>query len=68
VGAPIVGWISDVYGVRTGMAAGGALSMTAAIGVGIMLARVGGLRLKVDLRPGHPHVRFVPREQLATAA
>ncbi|MGW3654372.1 MFS transporter [Streptomyces sp. NPDC005151] len=68
VGAPIVGWISDAYGVRTAMAVGGAFSLLAALGVGIMLARVGGLRLKVDLRPGHPHVRFVPREQLATAA
>ncbi|MEU8707678.1 MFS transporter [Streptomyces sp. NPDC048565] len=67
VGAPIVGWISDTYGARTGMAAGGAVSMVAALGVGFMLTRVGGLRLKVDLRPGHPHVRFVPREQLATA-
>ena len=68
VGAPIVGWISDAYGARTGMAAGGAISMLAALGVGFALTRVGGLRLKVDLRPGRPHVRFVPREQLATAA
>ncbi|MET8124724.1 MFS transporter [Streptomyces sp. NPDC005065] len=68
VGAPIVGWISDTYGVRTAMAVGGAFSMFAALGVGFMLARVGGLRIKVDLRPGRPHVRFVPREQLTTAA
>ena len=68
MGAPIVGWITDTYGVRIGMAVGGAISMLAALGVGFMLARVGGLRLKVDLRPGRPHVRFVPREQLATAA
>lgn len=68
VGAPIVGWISDAYGVRTAMAVGGAFSLLAALGVGVMLARVGGLRLQVDLRPGRPHVRFVPREQLATAA
>jgi len=68
VGAPIVGWISDTYGARIGFAAGGAISVIAALGVGFALARVGGLRLKVDLRPGRPHVRFVPREQLATAA
>ncbi|MFJ1826013.1 MFS transporter, partial [Streptomyces sp. NPDC088178] len=68
VGAPIVGWISDAYGVRTGMIVGGAFSLVAALGVGFMLARVGGLRLQVDLRPGRPHVRFVPREELATAA
>ncbi|NEE21996.1 MFS transporter, partial [Streptomyces sp. SID7499] len=53
---------------RTGFAAGGAISVIAALGVGFALARVGGLRLKVDLRPGRPHVRFVTREQLATAA
>lgn len=68
VGAPIVGWISDTYGARIGFAAGGAISVIAALGVGFALARVGGLRLKVDLRPGRPHVRFVQREQLATAA
>ncbi|MFH8474669.1 MFS transporter [Streptomyces sp. NPDC018000] len=68
VGAPLVGWISDAYGVRTGMAVGGAFSLVAALGVGFMLARVGGLRLKVDLRPGRPHLRFVPREELAAAA
>ncbi|MGQ4487065.1 MFS transporter [Streptomyces sp. 372A] len=68
VGAPIVGWISDAYGPRTGMVVGGALSLAAAVGIGVILARLGGLRLKVDLRPGRPHVRFVQREQLAAAA
>lgn len=34
-----------------------------------MLARVGGLRVKIDLRRGRPHVTFVQRERrLATAA
>ncbi|MFF7360493.1 MFS transporter [Streptomyces sp. NPDC008125] len=68
VGAPIVGWISDTYGPRTGFAFGGGISLLAALAIGFVLARLGGLRVKVDLRPGRPHVRFVPREQLATAA
>ncbi|ARI53052.1 MULTISPECIES: MFS transporter [Streptomyces] len=68
VGAPIVGWISDTYGARVGFASGGVISVIAALAVGFALARVGGLRLKVDLRQGRPHVRFVPRERLATAA
>lgn len=68
VGAPIVGWISDTYGPRTGFAFGGGISLLAALVIGFVLARLGGLRVKVDLRPGRPHVRFVPREQLATAA
>ncbi|NUK10009.1 MFS transporter [Streptomyces lunaelactis] len=68
LGAPLVGWITDTYGPRIGFAAGGAVALAAAIAVGVMLVRVGGLRLKIDLRPGRRHVEFVPREQLATAA
>lgn len=67
LGAPLVGWITDTYGPRIGFAAGGTVALIAAIGVGAMLARVGGLRLKIDLRRGRRHVEFVPREQLATA-
>ncbi|MFI1399424.1 MFS transporter [Streptomyces sp. NPDC020681] len=61
LGAPIVGWLTDAYGPRIGFAAGGAVSLLAAVGVGVMLARVGGLRLKVDLRRGRKHLEFVPR-------
>ncbi len=68
LGAPLFGWITDTYGARIGFAAGGIISALAALAVGLVLARVGGLRLKVDMRRGHQHVRFVPREQLATAA
>ncbi|GAA4776530.1 MULTISPECIES: MFS transporter [Streptomyces] len=68
VGAPIVGWVTDTYGPRVGFAAGGAVAMLAAAGVGVMLARAGGLRLSVGWHHGHPRVRFVPRERLATAA
>jgi MFS family permease len=71
VGAPVVGWITDAYGPRLGFAVGGAISLLAALGVGVMLARAGGLRLKVDLRRGRKHLEFVPskrRERLATAA
>ncbi|MFC8915922.1 MFS transporter [Streptomyces sp. NPDC057116] len=68
LGAPLLGWITDTYGARVGFATGGAVSLAAAVVIGLVLARVGGLRLKVDLRRGHPHVRFVPRERLTTAA
>ncbi|MEU6079304.1 MFS transporter [Streptomyces sp. NPDC047108] len=61
LGAPLVGWITDVHGARTGFLAGGLISAVAALAVGLMLARVGGLRLKVDLRRGHRHLTFVPR-------
>ncbi|MGK5631927.1 MFS transporter [Streptomyces sp. URMC 123] len=71
IGAPLVGWVTDTCGPRVGFLAGGLVSAAAAVGVGLALARVGGLRLKFDLR--HGRVVFVrreaaPRGELATAA
>lgn len=48
VGAPLVGWITDTYGARLGMAAGGLVSLAAALGVAVVLSRVGNLRLRVN--------------------
>ncbi|WP_449657703.1 MFS transporter [Streptomyces acidicola] len=67
LGAPIAGWITDTYGARAGFAFGGAVALTAAVTIGLVLARVGGLRLSVGWHRGHPRVRFVPKEQPATA-
>ncbi|MFD0315742.1 MFS transporter [Streptomyces flavalbus] len=63
VGAPIVGWITDTYGARVGLATGGAIAALAALTIALILARVGGLRLAVGWHHGHPRVRFVPREE-----
>lgn len=60
LGAPLVGWVTDAYGARIGFLTGAAVSFAAALGVGLVLARLGGLRLKVDLRRGHRHLEFVP--------
>ncbi|MFG2635959.1 MFS transporter [Streptomyces sp. NPDC048362] len=70
LGAPVVGWITDTYGPRIGFAMGGVVSAAAAATIGLVLARIGDLRLAVGWHRGHPRVRFVPRdrEQLATAA
>ncbi|MFI5977978.1 MFS transporter [Streptomyces sp. NPDC051452] len=70
LGAPVVGWITDTYGPRIGFAMGGVVSAVAAATIGLVLARIGDLRLAVGWHRGHPRVRFVPRdrEQLATAA
>ncbi|MFD4632676.1 MFS transporter [Streptomyces sp. NPDC058284] len=73
LGGPLFGWLADAYGVRVSMAAGGLVCALAAVAVGLMLARAANLRLKVDLRRGHQHVQFVPRErdrerELATVA
>ncbi|GCD35524.1 MFS transporter [Streptomyces chrestomyceticus JCM 4735] len=63
LGAPLVGWVTDAYGARAGFLAGGLVSALAAAGVGLALTRAGGLRVRIDLRRGHQHVRFVPRER-----
>ncbi|WP_416966179.1 MFS transporter [Streptomyces sp. Agncl-13] len=70
VGAPIVGWITDAYGPRASFALGGVIAAAAAATIGVILARIGDLRLSFDWNHGHPSVAFVPREreQLATAA
>ncbi len=56
IGAPLVGWVTDTYGARIGMAAGGAASLAAAGAIAVVLSRVGNLRLSV----GRHGVAFVP--------
>ncbi|MER7990642.1 MFS transporter [Streptomyces noursei] len=68
LGAPLLGWVTDTYGPRIGFLAGGVISAAAAALVGLVLARSGGLRLKIDLRRGHRHVAFVPRRDAAGAS
>ncbi|MEU9865235.1 MFS transporter [Streptomyces sp. NPDC047971] len=68
IGAPLLGWVTDTYGPRVGFATGGLVSLAAAVVVGLVLARVGGLRMAFGWNHGHPRVRFVERERLATAA
>ncbi|MDJ0384590.1 MFS transporter [Streptomyces sp. G-G2] len=59
VGAPVVGWVTDTYGARIGMASGGAVALLAALAIGVVLSRVGNLRLSVDRRHG---LALVPRQ------
>ncbi|MHB9860880.1 MFS transporter [Streptomyces sp. YIM S03343] len=61
VGAPIAGWITDTYGVRAGLAVGGAISAVAAVAIGLILARVGGLRVSFVWQQGHPRLHFTPK-------
>ncbi|WP_416971543.1 MFS transporter [Streptomyces sp. 4F14] len=68
VGAPIAGWITDAYGVRAGLAVGGAISLLAALAIGLVLTRVGGFRLSFGWHRGHPRVRFVPRGEAGAGA
>ncbi|MFE0458993.1 MFS transporter [Kitasatospora sp. NPDC058965] len=65
VGAPLVGWVTDAYGARTGLLACGAVSALAAAVVGLVLARCADLRLRVDLHRGSRVVALVPRTPVA---
>ncbi|MFF3613680.1 MFS transporter [Streptomyces sp. NPDC002580] len=72
LGAPLIGWVTDAYGPRMGFALGGLVSMAAATTIGLVLARLGGLRVALGWHHGHPRIRFVPRgpseeKRLATA-
>ncbi|MFF9344926.1 MULTISPECIES: MFS transporter [unclassified Streptomyces] len=71
IGAPLLGWVTDTYGARVGFATGGLVSLAAAAVIGLVLARIGNLKVAMAWRHGHPSVRFVPRaapQRLATAA
>jgi MFS family permease len=72
LGAPLVGWLTEQYGPRVGLLACGLVSGVAAAAIGAVLARIGNLRLQVDLQRGPEHhlLAFVPRQQprLAVAA
>ncbi|GAB3956183.1 MFS transporter [Streptomyces sparsus] len=61
-GGPLMGWVTDTYGARVGFLSGGVISLLAAVVVGVVLARLTGLRLRIDLRRGRPHFAFVPRD------
>ena len=55
IGGPVMGWIVDVLGPRGGMFVSGAVPALAAVGIGVLIARQGHLRLDVRWRePLHP--------------
>ncbi|MFE2426649.1 MFS transporter [Streptomyces sp. NPDC059373] len=65
IGGPVMGWVTDTYGARVGFLSGGLIAAAASVGVALVLARVGGLRLKIDLHRGKDRrlIAFVPREE-----
>ncbi|WP_197084829.1 MFS transporter [Saccharothrix sp. ST-888] len=73
IGAPLVGWVTAAYGPRLGLLACGVVSAAAAAVVGLVLARVADLRVRVDLHPGRGGrvvavvPRTIPKQRLATA-
>jgi MFS family permease len=62
IGAPVVGWVTDSFGPRVGMASGGAICLLGTMALALVLARIGGLRLRIDLRAGRRALALVPRD------
>jgi MFS family permease len=65
LGAPLVGWITEQWGPRIGLLTCGLVSTVAAAVIGLVIARVGNLRLTLDLRRRGPErqlLAFVPRQ------
>ncbi|WP_345649549.1 MFS transporter [Streptomyces tremellae] len=62
IGGPLLGWVTDTFGARAGFAAGGAVTLVAALVVGFVLVRVVGVRPRMGVRGGLPYVELVPRE------
>jgi MFS family permease len=50
-GSPLVGWIAEIFGPRTSLAAGGVISALAAVVIGLVLAHRRGVRAREYLRP-----------------
>ena len=51
LGAPLAGWIAELFGPRASMIAGGAISAMATIVIAAVLVRVRGVRVRSYLRP-----------------
>ncbi|MBA3417529.1 MAG: MFS transporter [Geodermatophilaceae bacterium] len=61
IGAPIIGWLSENYGARSGIILGGLCCVVAAAAIGARLAVQSGIRVEA-------HVRRRPHLQLRTPA
>lgn len=68
IGGPLLGWTTDTFGPRVGLAAGGVVCAAAAFAVAMILARIGGLRLRLDLSQGRHALAFVSRKEPAGPA
>ncbi|MDB1088143.1 MFS transporter [Streptomyces sp. ACA25] len=62
IGGPLLGWVTDAFGARVGLLTGGLFCAASALTVALILARLGGLRVRIDPRRGRHAVRFVPRD------
>jgi MFS family permease len=59
-GAPIIGWVAEVFGPRWSLILGGAVSAVAAVVAALLLARKRDLVIRPHVLP-HPHVTVRPQ-------
>ncbi len=62
-GAPLIGWVAQAAGPRWSLEVGGFASATAAVVIGLVLARVRQLRIEAHLLRRRPHVHLRPIPQ-----
>ncbi len=67
IGAPLIGWLSERYGPRTGIWAGGLISLFSALLVAIVQVRRVDAQVRVHLRP-LPHLHVWEPERDGTPA
>jgi MFS family permease len=51
IGAPLAGWVAEVFGPRMVLISGGLISLAATVAVGAVLAHRDGIRVRSYLRP-----------------
>ena len=64
LGAPLMGWVAEMFGPRWSLVLGGSVSLAAAVVIGMLLAHKRDLVIRPHVRP-RPHVHVRPRPQPA---
>lgn len=67
-GSPLIGWLTNVFGARSSLLIGGAVSAAGALAATVILARARRLRLEAHLLRLHPHIHVRPRGEPALPA
>jgi hypothetical protein len=63
VGGPLVGWCAQLFGPRSGILAGGLVSLAAVLATAVVQLRRAGGQVNLHLRPQpHLHVREPARD------
>lgn len=61
LGGPLMGWLAEHWGVQWAMVSAGAVTASAALTIGLILAKRGQLTLRFNLRSARNPVFIVPR-------